>query len=234
MSGVKGVSVLLGWSWFWASVGSLRQRYLFLGIVQLPGSVLIEEAPFCTLRDLWSPALSPLFFGRMVCSQLHCYRCHSSCLGRLVGHLTPFMFTKYLQDAFDAVVVIQLTNDEKFLFSKETKRPLEEFTRLGRENAKVRLLFCVSTPCVRFSFCSRAVARNLLLCLTFPCVPYRKRDSVRSAMCLFAFLVLTHMLTSATHRTSSRVASTRRKRSCLWTQTTLGRCTPTCSASSER
>eukprot|EP00170_Pyropia_yezoensis_P004164 contig_17165_g4175 len=41
-----------------------------------------------------------------------------------------------MQDAFDAVVVIQLTNDEKFLFSKETKRPLEEFTRLGRENAK--------------------------------------------------------------------------------------------------
>lgn len=54
------------------------------------------------------------------------------------GHLTPFLFTKYLQDAFDAVVVIQLTNDEKFLFSKDTKRPLEEFTRLGRENAKVR------------------------------------------------------------------------------------------------
>lgn len=53
------------------------------------------------------------------------------------------MFTKYLQDAFDAVVVIQLTNDEKFLFSKETKRPLEEFTRLGRENAKVRWLLCL-------------------------------------------------------------------------------------------
>lgn len=53
------------------------------------------------------------------------------------------MFTKYLQDAFDAVVVIQLTNDEKFLFSKELKRPLEEFTRLGRENAKVRWLLSV-------------------------------------------------------------------------------------------
>lgn len=61
------------------------------------------------------------------------------------------MFTKYLQDAFDAVVVIQLTNDEKFLFSKETKRPLEEFTRLGRENAKVRWLLCVTTASGGFS-----------------------------------------------------------------------------------
>jgi len=62
VNGVNGVSVLLGWSWFWAYVGSLRQRYHILGLVQLPGSVLTEEAPFCTLRDLWSPALSPHSF----------------------------------------------------------------------------------------------------------------------------------------------------------------------------
>lgn len=68
-----------------------------------------------------------------------------------LGHLTPFMFTKYLQDAFDAVVVIQLTNDEKFLFSKETKRPLEEFTRLGRENAK-DIIACGFNPEKTFIF----------------------------------------------------------------------------------
>ncbi|OSX73237.1 hypothetical protein BU14_0365s0006 [Porphyra umbilicalis] len=68
-----------------------------------------------------------------------------------LGHLTPFMFTKYLQDAFDAVVVIQLTNDEKFLFSKETKRPLEEFTRLGRENAK-DIIACGFNPEKTFMF----------------------------------------------------------------------------------
>ena len=33
-----------------------------------------------------------------------------------LGHLIPFLFTKYLQDVFDAHVVIQITDDEKFLF----------------------------------------------------------------------------------------------------------------------
>lgn len=32
-----------------------------------------------------------------------------------LGHLLPFIFTKYLQDAFKCYVVIQLTDDEKFL-----------------------------------------------------------------------------------------------------------------------
>lgn len=30
-----------------------------------------------------------------------------------LGHLIPFMFTKYLQDAFDCPLVIQMTDDEK-------------------------------------------------------------------------------------------------------------------------
>jgi len=34
------------------------------------------------------------------------------------GHLLPFMFTKYLQDAFKVPLVIQITDDEKF-FTKE-------------------------------------------------------------------------------------------------------------------
>lgn len=33
-----------------------------------------------------------------------------------LGHLIPFMFTKYLQDAFDCNVVIQMSDDEKFYF----------------------------------------------------------------------------------------------------------------------
>eukprot|EP01022_Parablepharisma_sp_SALTPOND_P033063 TRINITY_DN88123_c1_g1_i1.p1 TRINITY_DN88123_c1_g1~~TRINITY_DN88123_c1_g1_i1.p1 ORF type:complete len:507 (+),score=56.27 TRINITY_DN88123_c1_g1_i1:1657-3177(+) len=31
-----------------------------------------------------------------------------------LGHMIPFMFTKYLQDVFDVPVVVQLTDDEKF------------------------------------------------------------------------------------------------------------------------
>ncbi|GAB4835445.1 hypothetical protein Ancab_000352 [Ancistrocladus abbreviatus] len=50
-----------------------------------------------------------------------------------LGHLIPFMFTKYLQDAFKVPLVIQLTDDEKFLWKDLT---LEECRRLARENAK--------------------------------------------------------------------------------------------------
>jgi tryptophanyl-tRNA synthetase len=33
-----------------------------------------------------------------------------------LGHVIPFQFTKWLQDTFDCPLVIQLTDDEKFLF----------------------------------------------------------------------------------------------------------------------
>jgi len=38
-----------------------------------------------------------------------------------LGHLIPFHFTKWLQDVFDCPLVIQLTDDEKFLFKQELK-----------------------------------------------------------------------------------------------------------------
>ncbi|KAJ7973594.1 Tryptophan--tRNA ligase, cytoplasmic [Quillaja saponaria] len=50
-----------------------------------------------------------------------------------LGHLIPFMFTKYLQDAFKVPLVIQLTDDEKVLWKSLT---IEEGKRLARENAK--------------------------------------------------------------------------------------------------
>ncbi|WVZ98556.1 hypothetical protein U9M48_043985 [Paspalum notatum var. saurae] len=50
-----------------------------------------------------------------------------------LGHLIPFMFTKYLQEAFKVPLVIQLTDDEKFLWKNLT---VEESKRLARENAK--------------------------------------------------------------------------------------------------
>lgn len=49
------------------------------------------------------------------------------------GHLVPFLFTKWLQDAFNVPLVIQLTDDEKFLWKDLT---LEEAHRLAYENAK--------------------------------------------------------------------------------------------------
>ncbi|CEO96949.1 tryptophan--tRNA ligase [Plasmodiophora brassicae] len=51
-----------------------------------------------------------------------------------VGHLVPFLFTKYLQDAFNVPLVIQLTDDEKFFFKDNLS--LDEAHRLAYENAK--------------------------------------------------------------------------------------------------
>ncbi|KAF5178414.1 Tryptophan--tRNA ligase, cytoplasmic [Thalictrum thalictroides] len=50
-----------------------------------------------------------------------------------LGHLIPFMFTKYLQDAFKVPLVIQLTDDEKCMWKNLS---VEESKRLARENAK--------------------------------------------------------------------------------------------------
>ncbi len=36
-----------------------------------------------------------------------------------IGHLVPWIFTKYLQDAFDAKLYFQMTDDEKFLLNPE-------------------------------------------------------------------------------------------------------------------
>ncbi|KAH7700666.1 tryptophanyl-tRNA synthetase, partial [Aphelenchoides avenae] len=50
-----------------------------------------------------------------------------------LGHLVPFMFTKYLQEAFDVPLIIQMTDDEKFLW-KDIK--LDEAKKMANENIK--------------------------------------------------------------------------------------------------
>ncbi|KAK3094172.1 hypothetical protein FSP39_025000 [Pinctada imbricata] len=50
-----------------------------------------------------------------------------------MGHLIPFIFTKWLQDTFDVPLVIQMTDDEKFLWKDMT---IDEANRLAHENAK--------------------------------------------------------------------------------------------------
>ena len=51
-----------------------------------------------------------------------------------VGHSVPFEFTRYLQEVFDCPLVVQLTDDEKFMHSRTIT--IEEATRYTRENAK--------------------------------------------------------------------------------------------------
>lgn len=50
-----------------------------------------------------------------------------------MGHLIPFIFTKWLQDTFDVPLVIQLTDDEKYLWKDLT---LEQANHMAFENAK--------------------------------------------------------------------------------------------------
>lgn len=51
-----------------------------------------------------------------------------------MGHLLPFIFTKYLQDAFKVPVVIQMTDDEKYFFKGE--ETLEKYMDYAIENCK--------------------------------------------------------------------------------------------------
>eukprot|EP00636_Phaeomonas_parva_P014981 CAMPEP_0118873780 /NCGR_PEP_ID=MMETSP1163-20130328/15445_1 /TAXON_ID=124430 /ORGANISM="Phaeomonas parva, Strain CCMP2877" /LENGTH=642 /DNA_ID=CAMNT_0006809087 /DNA_START=154 /DNA_END=2082 /DNA_ORIENTATION=- len=51
-----------------------------------------------------------------------------------LGHLIPFTLTKWLQEAFDVPLVIQLTDDEKFLFKQDLT--LERCHELAYANAK--------------------------------------------------------------------------------------------------
>ncbi len=50
-----------------------------------------------------------------------------------IGHYIPLSFTKYLQDVFNAKVVIQMTNDEKFIFKDLS---MDDIQRMTIENIK--------------------------------------------------------------------------------------------------
>lgn len=45
-----------------------------------------------------------------------------------LGHLLPWFFTKYLQDKFNAKLIFQITDDEKFLYGDKRKKEIEHFT----------------------------------------------------------------------------------------------------------
>lgn len=50
-----------------------------------------------------------------------------------LGHLIPFIFTKWLQESLNSVLVIQISDEEKFAFKK---RSFDEIYNLGKNNAK--------------------------------------------------------------------------------------------------
>lgn len=69
-----------------------------------------------------------------------------------LGHLLPFIVTKYLQDVFRCPTFIQLTDDEKFFYQKEDAgEPLEKFQGYAIENAK-DIIACGFDPELTFIF----------------------------------------------------------------------------------
>ncbi len=50
-----------------------------------------------------------------------------------IGHMIPWIFTKWMQESFNVELYFQMTDDEKFLFKDELE--LEETNKLAYENA---------------------------------------------------------------------------------------------------
>ena len=94
-------------------------------------------------------------------------RARSSSAAMHLGHLVPVLFTAWLQKAFQCPLVIQMTDDEKFLFKGEydgdnagdggddnnnrTGDNLDEFAKLTIENAK-DIIACDFIPEKTFLF----------------------------------------------------------------------------------
>jgi tryptophanyl-tRNA synthetase len=97
-----------------APVHPLLKRGIFFSHRSLDELVTSLESP--------SPIPFYLYTGRGPSSEsLH------------LGHLIPMLMTKYLQDAFQVPLVLQITDDEKFLFRDLT---LEQIATMTRENIK--------------------------------------------------------------------------------------------------
>jgi tryptophanyl-tRNA synthetase len=75
-----------------------------------------------------------------------------------IGHLVPWIFTKHLQDVFDAELYFQVTDDEKFLFKKEFR--LEDAIGFTYDNA-LDVIACGFDPKKTFIFSDVEYAKTL-------------------------------------------------------------------------
>ena len=107
--------------------GELIKR--FEQVTKLKAHSWLRRGLFFSHRDL-AKALDKYESGKQV--YLYTGRGPTSEAMHL-GHMIPFMFTKYLQDAFDAILVVQMSDDEKFFFKDGE---LDYYNRLSYENAR--------------------------------------------------------------------------------------------------
>jgi tryptophanyl-tRNA synthetase len=112
-------------------------------ITHKPVHHFLRRGIFFSHRDLHS-ILSAYEKG----TPFYLYTGRGPSAGMHMGHLIPFMFTKYLQDLFDVPLVVQLTDDEKFLWKKLT---IEETRKLTIENAR-DIIACGFNPEKTFIF----------------------------------------------------------------------------------
>ncbi|GMM33986.1 tryptophan--tRNA ligase [Saccharomycopsis crataegensis] len=89
----------------------------------LKKGIFFSERDFGKILDLYEHG-EPFFLytGRGPSNVLH------------LGHMVPFLFTKWLQEVFDAPLVIELTDDEKFLFKPNLT--IADVRKFARENAR--------------------------------------------------------------------------------------------------
>jgi tryptophanyl-tRNA synthetase len=82
-----------------------------------------------------------------------------------LGHLIPFFVTKWLQDVFQAIVVIQMSDDEKFYFKDDLS--IDDCEKYGRENAK-DIIACGFDPSKTYIFSNyRSMGRMYTLACKF-------------------------------------------------------------------
>ncbi|SOV24412.1 tryptophanyl-tRNA synthetase [Plasmodium sp. DRC-Itaito] len=103
-----------------------------------------------------------------------------SSLSMHLGHLIPFYFCKYLQEAFNVPLVIQLSDDEKYLFNQNYS--LEYINTLTNENVK-DIIAVGLNPELTFIFKNTEYAGNL-----YPTVlSIHKKTTLNQSMNVFGF-----------------------------------------------
>jgi tryptophanyl-tRNA synthetase len=90
--------------------------------LQLRRKLFFSHRDLDTVLDLYDKGIKfVLYTGRGPSGPVH------------IGHLVPWIFTRYLQEKFDTRLYFQMTDDEKFLV--DDKLELEDTKRFAYENA---------------------------------------------------------------------------------------------------
>lgn len=95
-----------------------------------------------------------------------------------LGHMIPFMFTKWLQDVFNCIVVIQISDTEKFYFKNYS---FDEIGQMMLNNVK-DIIACGFNPETTFIYSDHIYCSNpepkQLLCEMFKKIPAKRIQDI--------------------------------------------------------